>query len=203
MSNEKIISYWKQKLANAKSKAEQKIAEERLKFYDVHCEAELPEIENEIPIANENENKVQNPALNYEQLLAEKARLEKLAKKHPEISEHLKAVEEQLELAKKLQGWTKTVTNGNVIEIYEQTGEVTRVTAGFSDYDNHLQEFRIKAKMDAMLNDEFKRLGCHTFKTPEELFSARETLDLNFSVYSSEYKELKQQLSKLNREVEC
>lgn len=214
MTNEKIIEHWKQKLANAKTAVEKKIAEERLESY-LGSPAKIAEqektsgkeqtviVQTDSPVI-ESENTDSEPTPSLADLIAERDKMQQMVQKHP----HLQAIIESLEIqiAKIEESnrgdytkWAHSKDVGPLTFIFDYKGEVMRTTVDWDAYSDFKPLFNDFLILDRAVEKEIASSKCY-FTNITEVLQAR-AMVIESLIVSQQYRKIQESIMKKAKEM--
>lgn len=210
MINEKIIAHWKQKLANAKSDVERRIAEERLQSYSASpaqsADSEIvtatttPETKTEVvEVSTDSE-----PQVDIDELVAERDKMLVMVQKHPHLQsiiEALNAKIARIESSKIPQSakWAHAKDVGPLTFIFDYKGEVLRMSVDWDAYSDFKPLFDDLLILDRAVASEITSSKV-CFSNVEQVLDAR-ALVLDSLLVRQQYRKIQESIMKKAKQM--
>lgn len=206
MTNEKIIEHWKQKLANAKTAVEKKIAEERLESY-LGSPTTIADKENgksEQTVIVEIASPAIESTLVLADLIAERDKMQQMVQKHPHLQTIIDSLDIQIAKIEESNRapytkWAYAKDVGPLTFIFDYKGEVMRTTVDWDAYSDFKPLFDDFLILDRAVEMEIASSKCY-FTNITEVLQAR-ALVLDTLVVSQQYRKIQESIMKKAKEM--
>ncbi|MCO5252567.1 MAG: hypothetical protein M9949_14260 [Candidatus Kapabacteria bacterium] len=206
MTNEKIIEHWKQKLANAKTAVEKKIAEERLESY-LGSPTTIADKENDKSVQTvlvESESPVMESTLVLSDLIAERDKMQQMVQKHPHLQTIIDSLDIQIAKIEESNRapytkWAYAKDVGPLTFIFDYKGEVMRTTVDWDAYSDFKPLFDDFLILDRAVEKEIASSKCY-FTNITDVLQAR-AMVIDTLVVSQQYRVIHESIMKKAKEM--
>lgn len=206
MTNEKIIEHWKQKLANAKTAVEKKIAEERLESY-LGSPTTIADKENDKSVQTvlvESESPAMESTLVLADLITERDKMQQMVQKHPHLQTIIDSLDIQIAKIEESNRapytkWAYAKDVGPLTFIFDYKGEVMRTTVDWDAYSDFKPLFDDFLILDRAVEKEIASSKCY-FTNITDVLQAR-ALVIDTLVVSQQYRVIHESIMKKAKEM--